>query len=187
MNNIHTRRKQAYINGPKKTAVLTKVGFVKNVWEEARNHMEFELQKAICGESEEYGLSNEASHLAVPVAEWFSWSEEQRKKCVGMFNAITMEELAEGKNIAKPRPSGINLQQNMPLLRTFGISDLEQELLRASKLSRDVITTLVKEAEKLLNCENAIQRKPILDGKPSKAKQFLVGNTSKRGFCICTV
>ena len=71
LNNILTRQKEAVSKAPKKKALTKKLFFVKNVWEEVIQHQCNALTKAICGTSEEYLLSEEASYLAVPQDEWF--------------------------------------------------------------------------------------------------------------------
>jgi hypothetical protein len=72
----------------KKKDAMTKVGFVRDVWENVLQHQQNELISAICCHSNEYELSPEAEYLAVSQEEWTKWPRERREHYVQKFNNL---------------------------------------------------------------------------------------------------
>ena len=54
-------------------------------------------------------------------------------------------------------------------------------------LSVGLVTTVVKEAEKLLNCPNSAQRMPSMNPTDPKTKYFVAAKDAKRGMYECLV
>ena len=79
---------------------LTKLEFVKEVWEEIDRQQQLELSKAVCGMSDEYELADIASYLEVPAEEWFDWTETKRAHYISKFNELSVEDVAQGKTIS---------------------------------------------------------------------------------------
>lgn len=71
VNNNLTRQKEAMTNSDKNKSDMSKLQFVKDVWQEVDMQQQFEMQMALCGLSEEYDLSEMASYLQVNAEDWF--------------------------------------------------------------------------------------------------------------------
>ena len=62
-----------------------------------------------------------------------------------------------------------------------------QSIYSLPDLSVDLVTTVVKEAEKLLNCLNFAQRMPSLNPTDPKTKYLVAAKDAKRGMYECLV
>ena len=59
---------------------MTKLGFVKNVWEEIFQRQQRDICNAIFVRGDTLVLFDRAQHLLVDLDEYFSWSEIQRQQ-----------------------------------------------------------------------------------------------------------
>ena len=80
VNNKLTRQKEGITKNDKSKSDMSKLQFVRDVWEEVDKRQQYEMQMALCGLSEEYELSDMASYLQVDTGTWFDWSEEAREE-----------------------------------------------------------------------------------------------------------
>ena len=62
-----------------------------------------------------------------------------------------------------------------------------KSLLSIKDLSEGLVGTIIKEAEKLLNSPNTIQRMPLMSSKHLPVKYLVAAKNSKRGMHECTV
>lgn len=101
MNNVMSQAKSDFLNfsNKGKNESLSKLEFTKHVFEEIHEREMRELKLALCGLSEEYQLAKIVEHLTVPTETWFEWSEYQREDYIAKFNAMTIEEALQGKEI----------------------------------------------------------------------------------------
>lgn len=99
VNNKLTRQKEAMTKSDKNKSDMSKLQFVKDVWQEVDRQQQFEMQMALCGLSEEYELSEMASYLQVNAEDWFEWSEKTRAEYVLKFNKLTIEDVMKEKPI----------------------------------------------------------------------------------------
>ena len=65
VNNKLTRQKEAVTKKDKRKDDLTKLDFVREVWEEIDRQQQLELNNAVCGLSDEYELADIATYLEV--------------------------------------------------------------------------------------------------------------------------
>ena len=154
VNKKLTRQKEAI---DKSKSDMSKLQFVRDVWEEVDNRQHYEMQMALCGLSEEYELSDMASYLQVDTDTWFDWSEEAREEYVRKFNNLTVED------VMKERPIVVAAKregENQESAEWKEFSDDVKTLLDIEGLSVNLVTGIVKEAEILLNTRDAIQRMP---------------------------
>lgn len=136
----------------------------------------------ICGLSSEYELADVVAHLAVPPEEWFEMSAAQRAEYVQKFNQMTVEEAMRGKSITVSKTAFA-----IPAdVRKFSI-DLKTSLQCINACPAGLIETIVKEAQNLLNCNNAIQQMPSLGGVDKKKKYLVTAKTCKKGMYECIV
>ncbi|KAJ8018469.1 hypothetical protein HOLleu_43526 [Holothuria leucospilota] len=185
LNNILTRQQEAVERVHKKKSSSTKLRFVKDVWEAVINHQTTETQRAICGLSNEYKLSEAASYLQINQDEWFSWDTVRREEYVDNFNNLTIEDVLKKKTIkSKPIPSQIRPSCN-PHDDLFP-SDLKDFLRISAGLSTDVAEILIKETEFLLSSPTAVREMPTL-GIEARKKFCVASQTCKRGYYVCSV
>lgn len=181
INNKLTRQKEAIAKNDKSKVDLTKLQFTRDVWEEVDRHQQEELQLAICGLSEEYELAELAAHLAVSTEEWFNMNRNQRSDYVLRFNKMSVEEALKGKTI----PISNLPDAEQPECQEFS-EDVTGMLQSLNSWTDDLVKTIVKEAEALLNCKDAVQNMPSLT--VTSRKKYLVGaQNCKKGMYECTV
>ena len=65
-----------------------------------------ELKLTLCGLSEEYHLDETEEHLAVSIETWFDWSKYQMKDYVDKFNAMSVDDALQGKEIRVAQDQG---------------------------------------------------------------------------------
>ena len=183
VNNKLTRQKEAIIGKAKSKSGFTKLEFVRDVWEQVDQQQQLELQLAICGLSEEYELADQVHYLSVNPEVWFEWPVEKRMEYTRKFNELTVEDVAKKKVIS--------------LDKHHGKEDTEQEWKEFSRdiqsiyslpgLSVGLVTTVIKEAEKLLNCPNSVERMPSMNPTDPKTKYFVAAKDAKTGMYECVV
>lgn len=169
-------KKEAITGKAKSKSDLTKLEFVRDVWEQVDQQQQLELQLAICGLSEEYELADQVHYLSVNPEVWYEWPVEQRMEYTRKFKELTVEDVAKMKIIS--------------LDKHYGKEDTEQEWKEFSRdiqsiyslpgLSVDLVTTAVKEAKKLLNCPNSFERMPSMNPTDPKTKYLVVEKTLKQ-------
>ena len=137
---------------------MTKLEFVRDVWEKVDEQQQLEMKLAMCGMSDEFELADIASHLEVSPDTWFEWSESQRTDYVHKFNKLTMDEILSGKEIVVTN----SREENTMEFREFA-EDIKK-LYSIKGKSEGLYRTIVKDAEKLLNYPNANQLMPSLAG-----------------------
>ncbi|KAK3712178.1 hypothetical protein QZH41_005805 [Actinostola sp. cb2023] len=184
INNKLTRQKEAIVKNAKSKTDLTKLEFTRDVWEKIDEHQQGQLTMAICGLSDEYELSEMVSYLEVPPDEWFEMSESQRKQYLQKFNQLTIEEAMAEKPINVRRTTSTS--EPTMCRKTFSVCDLEKSLQSISGCTAGLVATIVKEAENLLNCKNAIQQMPSL-GAGNQRKFLVAAKTCKKGMYECVV
>lgn len=176
VNNKLTRQKEAITKNDKDKSDMSKLQFVKDVWQEVDIHQQFEMQMALCGLSEEYELSETASYLQVDADDWFDWSEKTRAEYVLKFNKLTMEDVMKQKPISVASKREGEDQESSEWQE---FSDDIKALLDIEGLSVELVTGIVKEAEILLNTRDAIQRMPSLDAGGIR-KYLVAAKTCKK-------
>ena len=58
-----------------------------------------ELKLALCGLSKEYQLDKTVEHFAVSIDTWFDWSKHEREDYGAKFNAMSVDDALQGKEI----------------------------------------------------------------------------------------
>lgn len=183
VNNKLTRQKEAVTRKEKSKDNLTKLEFVKEVWEEIDRQQQLELSKAVCGMSDEYELADIASYLEVPAEEWFDWTETKRAHYISKFNELSVEDVAQGKTF--PEIKEQHGDQESLEFKELPEDDINS--LYDTTLSEGLIKTIVKGAEQLLNSPNSVQRMPTVTSDPTPRKYLVAGANSKTGMCECIV
>ena len=178
-----TRQKEAITGKARSKSDLTKLEFACDVWEQVDQQQQLELQLAICGLSEEYELADQVHYLSVNPEVWFEWPVEKRMEYTRKFNELTVEDVAKKKVLS--------------LDKHHGKEDTEQEWREFSRgiqsiyslpgLSVGLVTTVVKEAEKLLNCPNSVERMPYMNPTDPKTKYLVAAKDAKTGMYECSV
>ena len=153
VNNKLTRQKEAVTRKEKGKDNLTKLDFVRDVWEEVDRQQQLELSKAVCGLSDEYELSDIASYLEVPPEEWFEWSETKRAHYINKFNELSIEKVLQSKAIPE-------ITEQPDSQESVEFKELPEDIspLFHTTLTKGLIETIVKGAEKLLNSPTSVQR-----------------------------
>ena len=170
INNKLTRQKEANVKNDKNKVDLSKLQFTKDVWEEVDKHQQEELHMTICGLSAEYELADVVGRLAVPPEEWFEMSAVHRVEYVQKFNQMTVEEAMQGKSITVRKALSAKPED----VREFSIH-LKTSLQSVSTCLAGLIETIVKEAQNLLNFNNAIQQTPSLGGADKRKRHVRKG------------
>ena len=183
VNNKLTRQKEAITGKAKNKSDLKKIEFVRDVWEEVDNQQQSELKLAMFGMSEEYELSDEASYLEVNPEDWFEWPEEKRAEYARKFNELNMEDVSKKKTIV--------------MNKKFDKADATREwrefpeeikaLYSLQDISQVIVETVIKEAEKLLNSPNSIQKMPSLGTTHAQSKYLVASKDCKKQMYECTV
>ena len=99
VNNKLTRQKEAITRKEKGKSNMSKLEFVRDVWEEVDKQQQLELQMAICGLSEEFELTEDASYLRVEPDLWFEWNEQKRVQYVSKVKTLSMGDITKKKTI----------------------------------------------------------------------------------------
>ena len=183
VNNKLTRQKEAITKNDKNKNDMSKLQFVKDVWEEVDRQQQFEMQMALCGLSEEYELSEMACYLQVDPDDWFDWSEETRSEYVQKFNKLTIEDVMNEKPISVATKRGGEDHESTEWKE---LSDDIKMLHGIDGLSIELVTGIVREAEVLMNTPDAIQRKPSLNAGDI-CKYLVAAKTCKKRIYECTV
>ena len=161
---------------------LTKLEFVRDVWEQVDQQQQLELLLAICVLSEENELADQVHYLSVNPEVWFEWPVEKRMEYTRKFNELTVD-VAKKKVISLDKHHG--KQDTEQEWKEFS-GDI-QSIYSLPGLSVGLVTTVVKEAEKLLNCLNSVQRMPSMNPTDPKTKYLMAAKDAKRGIYECLV
>ena len=170
-------------NNKGKAENLSKLEFTKHVFEEIHGRQMRELKLALCGLSEEYQLDKAVEHLAVSVDTWFDWSEHQREDYVAKFNAMSVDDAIQGKEIrvAQDQEGDTTGEEYKELS-----IDVAAALKEHKHCKDEVIDAVIHGALTLLNHPSAIQQKPTLH--PSKTNKYQVASMEAKNKEVeCTV
>ena len=170
-------------NNKCKNESLSKLEFAKHVFEEIHGREMRELKLALCGLSEEYKLDKIVEYLLVSVDTWFDWSEHQRENYIAKFNAMSVEDALQGKEIRVAH----DLQAGTKCSEYKELSVDAASILKERKRCKDeVVRAVIEGALALLNFPAAIQQEATLD--PSKANKYEVASREARnGEVECTI
>ncbi|KAK3711391.1 hypothetical protein QZH41_003530 [Actinostola sp. cb2023] len=180
INNVLTRQKEAFTGDDKAKKKLTKLEFIRDVWCVVENHQEQEVQLALCGQSDDLQLAECAAYLQVEPDIWFNWSPQQRAQHAAEFHKLSMADIFAKKKIDVPNT--FDPQESTAKEFSF---DLQQELVTNLKLDKNLAEVIFKEAEKLLNTKDAVQKKPSLE--EGKIKYLVAARKCKKGMYECVV
>ena len=72
---------------------LSKINFIRNVWQPLVTMQDREIEKAIYGASSEYQVVDCALHLKVQTETWYQWSTNKRKKYVDTFQSLSLKDI----------------------------------------------------------------------------------------------
>lgn len=186
LNNILTRRKEAFIKNYKGKQDLSKLQFATEIFQPTYKHQMEELQAAIYGGSDEYELADICKYLQVSPETWFGeWSESKREGYVNKFNELTVEHVLEEKPIRLPNNDDL-MANYEPDKEFVSIPNIVEEQLKEKRgYSDELIKGLIEQVSVLVNSTNAIQRQPNLDAT-AKAKFLVASKTAKSGYNTCT-
>lgn len=189
MNNVMTRAKEAFLRqcGRSSGEPLSKVEFTKHIFEDIHAKEQHELTLALIGQSEEYEMSDVATHLSVPVDDWFDWSKEQRSEYVAKFNKMSIEDVKNGKSILV-KSTIINEESEGSTSNEFRefSADPAVVLREKFKYKEEIVNAVTDGALALLNMPAAIQLQSTFDA--AKPKRYEVASKSaKYGRVVCTV
>ena len=59
---------------------LSKLAFVKDVWESTVSTQSSNVERALYGQSDQYRLTHEAKYLQVEIEVWYNWTTSQQKQ-----------------------------------------------------------------------------------------------------------
>ncbi len=177
INNMLTRQTEA-VTGKVKKGNQTKLEFVRDSWFAILANQEHEIQLALCGQSEEFQLTEQARYLEVDAGVWFDWSPKQRLEYTKKFGELTVQDIFAGKEIK------ISAMEEDDDSQQFSF-DLQQELVRSLKLKEDLAKVIYTESVKLLKSSTAVQLKPSLGDE--KVKYLVAAKQCKKGMYECTV
>lgn len=154
VNNKLKQQKEAIAKKGKSKGNMTKLEFVRDVWEEVDKQQQLELQMAICGLSEEYEPTEDASYLEIQPDEWFQWSDRERTDNASRVNNLSMEDIVIKKGVSVTKQ-----QESVEIVEWKELSKDLAQLFSVEKLSEGFVQTIVTEAEKLINIPNTITRR----------------------------
>ena len=183
VNNKLTRQKEAISGKAKSKNDLTKLEFVRDVWEAVDDQQQRELQLAICGMSDEYELAQIAAHLEVNAEKWFDWPEEKRTEYSQKVNELSIEDVIKKKPIVLKKQ--FTEEATTKEWREF--SKEIQTLFSLESLSKPLVETIVKEAEKLLNCADSIQKMPSLSSTETQTRHLVAAKDCRLQMYECKV
>ena len=168
VNNKLTRQKKKKKKNDKSKTNMTKLEFVRDVWEEVDHEQQSELSLAVFGLSEEYELADFAKYLQVEPEKWFDWTPNEREQYAKGFNKLTIEDVVAKKKSEIKQDS----RQGEPT-EWLEFPDVISSLYTIKKLTNDLIRAIIKEAEKLLNSPDAIKSVPSLNPVRNLSKYFV--------------
>ena len=185
MNNVTSQAKTDFLNfnNKGKTETLSKLEFTKHIFEEIHERQMRELKLALCGLSKEYQLDETVKHLAVSIDTWFDRSKYQRKDYVDNFNAMSIDDDLQGKQIRVAQDQeGDTTEEEY---KEFSI-DVAAALKERKECKDEVIDTVIQGALTLLNHPSAIQQKLSLH--PSNTNEYQVASMKAKNKEVeCTV
>ncbi|PFX32654.1 Serine/threonine-protein kinase SSN3 [Stylophora pistillata] len=104
MNNLMKAAKNIFTKETG-TTHLTKLQFIRHVFEAIHDHQVEEFQSAVAGVSDEYVLADHSKYLQVPAVLWFDWSPQTRNKYIGNIQRLPMEDISQQKDVPWPSDS----------------------------------------------------------------------------------
>ena len=182
VNNKLMRQKEAISKNDKSKTNMTKLEFVRDVWEEVDHQQQSELSLAIFSLSEEFELADFAKYLQVEPDKWFELSPNERHQYLKGFNTLTIEDVVAKRKIAikhNPQPVEPTEWQEFP--------NVISTLYSIKELTDGLIRTIIKEAERLLNSPDAIKSVPSLNPVRNRTKYFVAAKDCKKQMYECTV
>ena len=99
VNNKVTRQKEAMTKNDKSKSNMSKLEFVRDVWERVDYQQQSELSLAVFGLGEEYEPADFAKYLQVEPERWFEWTTNERDHYVKSFNKLTVDDVIAKKKI----------------------------------------------------------------------------------------
>ena len=114
---------------------------------------------------------------------WFEWPVEKRLEYTRKFNELTIEDVVKKKVISLDKQHG---KEDTEQVRKEFSRDI-QSIYSLPGLSVGLVTTVVKETEKLLNCPNSVQRMPSMNPTDPKTKYLVAAKDAKSGMYECLV
>ena len=93
VNNKLTRQKEAVTKNDKNKSNMSKLEFVRDVWEQVDHQQQSELSLAIFGLGEEYELADFANYLQVEPERWFESTTNEIHHYIKSFNKLTMDDI----------------------------------------------------------------------------------------------
>ena len=122
-------------------------------------------------------------YLSVNPEVWFKWRVQKRMEYTRKFNELTEEDVANKKVISldKHHGKGDTEQEWKEFSRDI------QSIYSLSGLLVGLVTTVVKEAEKLLNCPNSVRRMLSMNPTDPRTKYLVAAKDDKTGMHECLV
>lgn len=187
LNNMLTRRKEAFIKTDKGKQDLSKLQFTTEVFQPTYKHQIEEMRAALYGGSDEYELADVCKYLEVPAETWFGeWSEPQREEYTRKFNELSVEEVMQGKPIKLATSANIVTSDTQAKEFVDVPSTIADKLKEKKGYSDELIQGLIQQVTALVNSSHAIQRQPSLS-ETAKTKFLVASKAAKGGFYCCTL
>ena len=161
---------------------MTKLEFVRDVWEKVDHQQQSELSLAVFSLSEEYEVADFAKYLQVEPEKWFDWTPNEREQYVKGFNKLTIDDVVAKKKVEIRQDS----RQDEPT-EWLEFPDVISSCYSIKELTNGLILTIIKEAEKLLNSPDAIKTVPSLNPVRNLSKYFVAAKDCKKQVYECTV
>ena len=180
INNVLTKQKEAAMKNDKAKSNMSKLTFVRSVWEEVVRQQKEEVIMALCGLSSVYDLADMAQYLRVDPDIWFSWSEKERTEYLERFNQLTVEDVMAGKTIRV----AITYEEEPREWRQFSL-DIVTHLAQLPAVSAALASAISDEATKLLNMDEAISKRPTLHSNEPQKYLVAAKGYNKKGLYEC--
>ena len=114
-------------------------------------------------------LAHIASYLEVTAEGWLDWTETKRVHYISKFDKLSVKDLAKGKNI----PEGKEQHEDQESLEYQELPKDDITSLYDTSSLAELIKTIVKGAEQLLNSSNSVQRKPTVSSDTTPRKYLV--------------
>lgn len=114
-------------------------------------------------------LAHIASYLEVTAEGWLDWTETKRVHYISKFDKLSVKDLAKGKNI----PEGKEQHEDQESLEYQELPKDDITSLYDTSSLAELIKTIVKGAEQLLNSSNSLQRKPTVSSDTTPRKYLV--------------
>ena len=111
-------------------------------------------------------LAHIASYLEVTAEGWLDWTETKRVHYISKFDKLSVKDLAKGKNI----PEGKEQHEDQESLEYEELPKDDITSLYDTSSLAELIKTIIKGAEQLLNSSNSVQRKPTVSSDTTRIR-----------------